>query len=175
MADKDQIVCEVRNALHELHNKQVVDWTKEVKTALCEACKRCNQQLKLYANGVDKVVDNCKIADGGEWLYDVTCLSYDAGGYIRRIPLVAESEWGSKDDVYYDFEKLLLARADVRVMVFDGRVYGAANMDRFEEFAKYIGKCDSTETGDTYLLAAWMPDKFECCRIDAFQAHRMLG
>ena len=100
---------------------------------------------------------------------------------IARIKLVdsresvAESEWGSKDDVHDDFEKLLLARADVRVMVFDGRRYGTGNTDRFEEFAKYIGKCDRAETGDTYLLAAWMPDKFEYCRIDAFQAHRMLG
>lgn len=100
---------------------------------------------------------------------------------IARIKLVdsresvAESEWGSKDDVHDDFEKLLLARADVRVMVFDGRRYGTGTTDRFEEFAKYIGKCDRTETGDTYLLAAWMPDKFEYCRIGAFQAHRMLG
>ena len=169
MADKEQIVREVHKALDEIHHPSVVGWTKEVKTALCKACKNCNEHLALFANGVDKVVH------GGEWLYDVTCLSYDAGGYVRRIPLVAESEWGSNDDVHDDFEKLLLARADVRVMAFDGRRYGAANKDRFEKFTKYIDRCDRTETGDTYLLAAWMPDKFEYCRIDAFQAHRMLG
>jgi len=169
MVSKDQIVCEVHKALDEIHNnKSIVDWTKEVKTALCEAGKKCSQRFKLYANGVDKVVD------GSEWLYDVTCLSYTVGSYMERIPFVAESEWGSTEAVHDDFEKLLLARADVRVMVFDGRRYGTANGDRFEEFAKYIGKCDHTETGDAYLLAAWMPDKFEYCRIDAFQAHRTL-
>ena len=168
MVDKDQIVCEVRKALHELHNKSVVDWTKEVKTALCKACKNHDRQFKLYASGMNNVVD------GGEWLYDVTCLSYDAGGYLKRIPLVAESEWGSRNDVHDDFEKLMLARADVRVMVFDGRRYGTSKEARFEEFAKYISECDRTETGDTYLLAAWTPGKFAYYRIDAFQAYRML-
>ena len=164
MADKEQIVREVHKALDEIHHRWVVDWTKEVKTALCKACKKCNRQLKLYANGVDKVVDNSKVVDGGEWLYDVTCLLHDAGGYIKRFPLVAESEWGSNDDVHDDFEKLLLARAEVRVMVFDGRRYGTENGSRFEEFAKYIDRCDRTETGDIYILAAWMPGKFEYCR-----------
>ena len=170
MIDKDKIVEEVRKALDELVEEPVEDWTRGVKTALCKACKKCNEELSLYAAGVDA---DAKAA-GGEWLYDVTCLLYDANGYLKHIPLVAESEWGGRNHVYEDFEKLLLVRADVRVMVFDGNFWGA-DEDKFEEFAKYIGKCDRTETGDTYLLAAWMTaEQFQYCRIDAFQSQCIL-
>ena len=68
----------------------------------------------------------------------------------------------------------VLVRADVRVMVFDGNFWGA-DEDKFEEFAKYISKCDRTEAGDTYLLAAWMTaERFQYCRIDAFQSQCIL-
>ena len=67
----------------------------------------------------------------------------------------------------------MLVRADVRVMVFDGG-YWTDDENRFEEFARYIARCEVTEPGDTYLLAAWFPDRFEYCRIDAFQSQGML-
>ena len=63
---------------------------------------------------------------GGEWLYDFTCLEYkhnDDGGWLKGIPVVAECEWGNKDCIGDDFQKLLLARADVRVMIFNGNYY----------------------------------------------------
>ena len=172
MNDKDRIVDEVRKALNGLFDEPDRDWTRGVKSALCEACTNCNDEYQMYAGGVDVDVE------GGEWLYDVTCLLYDANGYIKHIPLVAESEWQGVDQINYDFEKLLLARADVRVMVFDGNYWGADD-DKFEEFAKYITKCDRTEPGDTYLLAAWPhreseSNEFQFCRIDAFQSHRIL-
>ena len=64
-------------------------------------------------------------------------------------------------------------------MVFDGN-YWRAGEDKFEEFAKYIAKCDRTEPGDTFLLAAWPTresesNEFQYCRIDAFQSQRILG
>ena len=168
MPDKDKIISEVRAALDALFSKPALGnagkaiWTKEVTTTLCNACKACNPNFHFCAKGV------AGVAESGEWLYDVTCLMYDGDDYLKKIPLVAECEWGDQDKIYYDFEKLLLARADVRVMVFDSK-YWAPDDDKFEEFAKYTCKYDHTQTGDTYLFAAWTPDKFDYRRIDAYQ------
>ena len=54
-----------------------------------------------------------------EWLYDVVWLDTDGIGLIRAVPLVAEVEWGNEEDVWDDFQKLLAARAEERVMIFD--------------------------------------------------------
>ena len=49
--------------------------------------------------------------DYGEWLYDVTWLKYDCNYRVIDVPLVAECEWGRLENIYDDFDKLLLARA----------------------------------------------------------------
>ena len=82
---------------------------------------------------------------------------------MKQIPLVAESEWEGPDDIDDDFQKLLLARADLRVMVFDGGYF--PNEDKFETFKLQIGKFGEIgiTNADRYLLAAWSQSK------DAFE------
>ena len=106
---------------------------------------------------------------GGEWLYDVTCLRYDEDGYVYQVPLVAESEWGGPDDITDDFTKLLLARADLRVMVFDGGFFPEG--DKFKTLKPWIERCAMSFPGDAYLLAAWSRSKdgFEYCQIEVSQ------
>ena len=60
--------------------------------------------------------------DWPEWLYDVTWLKYEHEGerLLIEAPSVAECEWGNKGDIDDDFEKLLLARAGIRLMIFNG-------------------------------------------------------
>ena len=114
------------------------------------------------------------LANGGEWLFDVACLQYDSDAYHRRVRLISESEWSRKiGDIWDDFEKLLVACADVRVMVFDGTILSGYD-DKFEEFSAYIAKSEHTVAGDTFLLAAWMPDGFEYSRIEAFRSQHLL-
>ena len=36
--------------------------------------------------------------------------------FLKSVPVVAECEWGDPGDIKFDFEKLLLARAAVRVI-----------------------------------------------------------
>ena len=87
----------------------------QVKTAICQACHSMKLGLWTYATGTEG-----DIADGREWLYDVTCLTYDDDKFLSRAVLVAECEWGSEQDICDDSQKLLVANADIRVMVFDG-------------------------------------------------------
>ena len=131
-------------------------WTKAVKTKLCEVgqdrfcCKVC-------ASGVDKA------ANFGEWLYDVTWLEYeknDCGELVNLVDasLVAECEWGNKGRIEDDFEKLLLARTGVRLMIFEGISNRIPN-PRSEEVAKRLAGMVREFNGscveDAWLLAAW--------------------
>ena len=126
------------------------EWTHEVKTALCVA----GQKLGYWvcAAGVDD-----HASDSGEWLYDVTWLDY-VGETLISAPLVVECEWSaSLHDINYDFQKLLLARAAVRLMIFDGG--DAAGADRVagqmaEQVAGFSGSRDVGE----WLFAAWIWD-----------------
>lgn len=57
----------------------------------------------------------------GEFLYDVIWLQTVHDRHDRNrlahVPLVAEIEWAGREDVWYDFQELLIARADVRLMI----------------------------------------------------------
>ena len=141
--------------------------TPAVLTALCQVCKAHYPASYLYSRTTGGVPTL------GEWLYDFVCLTYDDELYLKNIPLVAECEWGDKRKIWDDFQKLLLVRTDIRVMVF-GRYAFRQNEDPFEELAKYICKCDRTQAGDTYLLAAWTNDNFQYRRIDAYQYHHVV-
>lgn len=89
MPDKDQLIAAVRTALDAIFRRRGdLNWTAEVKQALITASRECIDNAELYASGVDNGTD------GPEWLYDVICLVYHDDEYLKRIPLVAESEWG---------------------------------------------------------------------------------
>ena len=79
--------------------------------------------------------------------------------------MAAECEWGHERAVYNDFEKILIARADVRVMVFDGA--RLQDDDKFREMETFIRRYRHTQAGDTYLLAARSGNGFEFRRITA--------
>ena len=140
--------------------------TKDVKKELCKACKETIDDVYTFATGLSP-----KYAYGAEWLFDVTGLLYDKDNYISRTVLVAESEWGPELEILNDFEKLLLARADVRVMVFDG-TKSPGYQEIFEKFETRINRCEQSEQGDIWFFAALMPNGWKFCRIDTFQSRR---
>ena len=66
-------------------------------------------------------------------------------------PLVAECEWGNKGDIEDDFEKLLLARAGVRLMIFDEPI----SKGMAERLAEKVRKFNGSRAEDAWLLASW--------------------
>jgi len=95
-------------------------------------------------------------ADFGEWLYDMTWVEMD-NDWLLSSPVVIESEWkyhyAIKDQhrVDHDFQKLVQARADVRVWVSS-----APNPDIAH---RHIEACElqasmfaGAQSGDTYLF-----------------------
>lgn len=87
-------------------------WTTEIKHSLC-ICGESNG-FWTAASG---------FRGRSEWLFDVIWLSYSPpdSENMKSVPLVAECEWGADMDILWDFQKLLVARAGIRVMIFGDR------------------------------------------------------
>ena len=127
-------------------------WTKKILITLCNLGRSEGYESRATGTRGHRVPDEYR--DGGEFLYDVSWRELDNCGRIISFPMVAESEWGPLREIEYDFQKLLLARAKVRVMVYDGGVASKKNkknkpiLNRLHEL---VGAFNGTE-GDTYLL-----------------------
>ena len=126
-------------------------WTRSVKTKLCKV-GRDGFGCKVGARKNEVAKEN---RDYGEWLYDVTWLEYDRE-YINIIDacLVAELEWGGVTDIDEDFQKLLLARAGMRLMIFDGN-FEPGSEKIAKRLARQAGEFGRSRDGDAWLLAAW--------------------
>jgi len=163
------LVKELKDALDRVPPKLPKEWRREpwtraVKEELCRW--GLEQGFYVYAHSVEERFRQTWPKDKRpryEWLFDVTCLAYTDDDYLERVPLVAECEWGCEEEIHDDFEKLLVARAEVRVMVFDGKEIPGA--DKFAEFKAYIRRFAPTGPDDLYLLAAYREDsnQFEYC------------
>ncbi len=121
-----------------------------------------NQQFKVLSN---KFTLGLKPKNGDflrkEWLYDLHWFT-DPGGYkLTRLPLVVECEWQwiRKDDtnvpkdrygeVKWDFQKLLVANAELRLMIFRQRP-SKNNREVNEDLDVYF---DNVIDGYTHLMA----------------------
>ena len=150
--DAENIIDEIRQGLDALDatmDDSTAAWTEAVKTRLCEIGKR--HEYWVYTAGIT-------MADGGEWLYDVTWLDYD-GDLLTSAVLVAECEWNSGlDYIDEDFQKLLIASAGVRLMIFDGG--DAAGASRVaNHLAGQVAAFRRTRDEEEWLLAAWVSDE----------------
>ena len=126
-------------------------WTKAIKTELCRIGRGPEFRCKVGAHA--REVAKCH-RDYGEWLYDVTWLGYDRDDCVTAAHLVAECEWGDGTDIDEDFQKLLLARATVRLMVFDGN-YKPGSSEIADHLACQVRRFNRSCDEDSWLLAAW--------------------
>ena len=156
-----KIVAEFREREQELLQRDLsqwrnTEWTEEMLTTLCKLGTELD--YIVCASGVP---DEYRVVN--EWLYDVTWCNSDISDTYERlisVPMVAECEWGNWEEIVYDFEKLLVARATVRVMAYSA--WHAKDEDEPAEFINnkllkhvhtFNGVC-----GDTYLLIANVGD-----------------
>ncbi|MBZ5529774.1 MAG: hypothetical protein LAN71_18005 [Acidobacteriia bacterium] len=109
-----------------------------------------------HKHGFLVFASRCEIADGKEWLYDHHWRSLNDKGNLVSIPLAMEIEWGfgaknMREKVVEDFTKLIQARAQLRVMVFQGNSIEST----LDELQNMVQEFADTQIGDRYLLAGW--------------------
>jgi hypothetical protein len=123
------------------------NWTREIIGNLAGLARR---------SGLQPCAHGC---DHGEFLFDLVWLTRN-GEALEGVSLVAECEWGTDQYVVADFEKLLLARADHRLLIFDGT--NVHDADRLIERLRHaIHGFAKTRPGDRYLFAFWTAGGFQ--------------
>jgi hypothetical protein len=142
------------NSLKEVFNNFLADvksqqiqgdglWTKELKERLGE--------LGMSATW------NCNVATGGflkyfeaEWLFDMTWYKENEKGQLSELVMVLESEWTkSYAAIKYDFEKLLISKCPLKVMICQWPKADIQNLfDKIESSINAFG----SSTDETYLL-----------------------
>lgn len=123
------------------------EWTKAVTATL----RKLGHELGylMRARGVNS-----------EWLYDVTWLEYsreyeheDLENRLVNAHLIAECEWGGSVKRKYDFEKLLLGRATISLMIYDA-AFAPGPQGVAEDFAGYVRSFNGgSRAKDAWLLA----------------------
>ena len=122
-------------------------WTHNIKSELCSAGQ---------ALGYDVCTSGVTQANSGEWLFDQVWLDWIPDPrQLKRIGLVVECEWElTCEAIFYDFEKLLVARADVRLMIFQ-----AKNAERVEQLFNCMEEeardFFQSQSGDYYMLVGY--------------------
>ena len=121
-------------------------WTRHIKQLICGLGK--SRDYSVCAAGFVGEYDP-------EWLFDVVWYKCDGEGHLAEMPLAVECEWSaSRDDIQHDFEKLLVAKAALRVMIFHARTPSAADAIvnyLITDVTKFAG---STK-GDRYLFVTY--------------------
>jgi hypothetical protein len=86
------------------------EWTKAIKRSLITLGK--NKGYNICTSGFPEECER-------EWLFDLVWYRNDPPEHLREIGLIVESEW-SFDLAYvkFDFEKLLIAKSPLKVMIF---------------------------------------------------------
>ena len=122
-------------------------WTRAILKTLAFLGR--SMKYKVYTSKGNPKGD----PDVGEWLYDQVWIRYDRNDYMKSVPLVLESELGTnKVDRLNDFCKLIIARADHRVMVF-GTSDSIHAQDIIDEFLEEVEHSRISCAGDRYLFA----------------------
>ena len=137
-------------------------WTKVIQERMTSIGHDYNYQVFAAQN-------QCPTANAGGWLYNHHWRISDDNFKLIRIPLVMEIEWGfgrnpiiNFEKITEDFLKIVQARADLRVMVFQGRDHDVYSFtDRLIAMVKDF---EGSQKGDRYLFAGygWDTEKMHC-------------
>lgn len=142
--------------------------TQLVKTILAElghAPMKDKPPYKVYCNGLEKTI--CQSMGGvyknAEWLYDLIWYTESADYLLITCPLVMECEWSNKrkearripySGIKYDFQKLVIANADLRLMIFlKKKTHNLEELDQY--FEDSINLCQNLPVGSKFLFIAF--------------------
>lgn len=161
----DVVERQIVEALQDVGKKQDrAHWDKR------EWTRRVKARVALI--GEDRgyeVRPDVELESGGapEWLYDLCWRDVGSEGELLDMRLVLESEW-DRYGLIYDFEKLLVARAGNRVMIWS-EADAAAFRKRVKDLNRRANACKLTCRGDRTLYCCWL-DLEDSFRFDGYLA-----
>ena len=95
-----------------------------------------------------------------EWLYDLIWFQNSPEKHLEKLVMALESEWSrDPDEILYDFEKLLVARAPLKVMIFQDN---GGNLDAlWQMFEKSMQTYAHPDPTELYVWAAFQETRHE--------------
>ncbi len=128
-------------------------WTAAIKRSLITL--GTTKGYKICTSGFPDECDR-------EWLFDLVWYRNEPQEHLREIGLIVESEW-SRDPsaIKFDFEKLLIAKSPIKVMVFQD--YNDNRRELFALLETGVHTFQTEPSGEKYVLLCYQNDK------DAFE------
>jgi hypothetical protein len=121
------------------------EWTKAIKRSLIALGK--NKSYNICTSGFP---DECE----REWLFDLVWYRNDPPEHLREIGLIVESEWSfNSTHIKFDFEKLLIAKSLLKVMIFQDFRDNSAELYSLLETG--IRSFKTEPANEKYILACY--------------------
>ena len=146
-----QVLDDVATADHGAGGLSDREWTRRIKEGLCNLGKQ---------KGFGVSAAGCAGADTGEWIFDlVWAAGQDTPWEFWEMPLAMECEWSTRlDDIAWDFEKLLVAKAHHKLMVFQQA--GETDVrEAMEKLKRMVAAFKASFLTERYLLAGYAFDE----------------
>jgi hypothetical protein len=121
------------------------EWTAAIKRSLITLGR--SKGYSVCASGFPEECER-------EWLFDLVWYRNEPQEHLREIGLVLESEWSRNPaHIKYDFEKLLVAKSPIKVMVFQDDKDNLPKLWPLLEVS--IRTFQTAPTGEKYILVAY--------------------
>jgi len=123
------------------------EWTKRIKLEFSKLG---------HEKGFSVSASECEGVETGEWLFDLIWCDGERDPWVfLEMPMAMECEWSLNDDeIWWDFEKLLVVRAKYRVFIFNKKSNNEVKR-LMDDFRNRIVKFRSVQNGDRYFLAGF--------------------
>ncbi len=125
-------------------------------------CKSNGESTKLIKDAIIDIGEEYKYltcpsscGTNTQFLYDLIWYSENtnADKTLHSIPLILESEWSFKyADIKYDFEKLLIVKAKIKIMVFQTNI---SITEITEKLVEGIKTYEYYSSDEIYIFAAF--------------------
>lgn len=167
LSEMERRVQEAIRTAMEKENREHPKCNKAWTDAIVRALTALGRELGYKVRGA-RTDDRRDYFERG-WLWDLTWAEVRDQTLIS-LPLIAESEWDTKwDAILWDFQKLIVSRAALRVMIFETRT--AQIESHFSRLIEVTQDHTGSQTGDRYLFACWDYDakapRFKLYRVRA--------
>jgi len=153
---EDDFIEDIFENIDKIHNCATdSESTVAVKKALIDVTEKYKEKCNLNLTISCKIYgEKYKSYKDREWLYDIIIYS-QKNDVFDEVYLVGESEWKTDiKEIIYDFEKLLLAKSKVRLMVYQ---VSSNDKEKYRnDLINIIEKSSSCENGDRYIFAFYV-------------------
>ena len=160
-----EILEEIKLRLNLVQRKETINGRKNWTKAFFDILKEIGieEGHKVYSSSTSTPIPE---KDGGpEWLFD---LSWSIESRLedswmtdyKGLKLICESEWNmSRDEVIYDFQKLLVGKADIKIMIV--QFNKKETFDKVMEWCKQAADISLRGDDSAYILIGSGKDDME--------------